>query len=324
MSEHEDGREPDDLPDTDDLPGGDDLPEMDSDGGEDTDGITEPENPRCGFVALVGAPNAGKSTLLNTRSRVLGITTVGDAELLFVDLPGIFAPKKRLERAMVAAAWQGATDADLIMVLYDAVRSRIDDDTKGIIDRLKEQGRSAILVLNKIDLIHPERLLGLAQTFQAEGIFTDIFMISAATGDGIDRLKSHLAAAVPEGPWLYPPDQLSDMPSRLMAAEITREKLFLQLHQELPYATTVETESWEEFDDGSVKISQVVYVQRDSQKAIVLGKGGSKVKQIGAASRRELEELLDRRVHLFLFVKVRENWTDDPERYEAWGLDFNA
>lgn len=309
-------------------------------GEEDGEELYEPEHPRCGFVALVGAPNAGKSTLLNsfvgakiaavspkvqtTRSRVLGITTVGDSELLFVDLPGIFQPKKRLERAMVAAAWQGATDADLIVVLYDASRPRIDEDTRGILARMKEDGRKAILALNKIDLIKPEKLLALTAEFQEHGIFTDIFMISAMTGDGLEQLRDHLAANVPEGPWLYPSDQLSDMPSRLLAAEITREKIFLQLHQELPYAATVETEAWEEFEDGSAKISQVIYVQRDSQKAIVLGKGGSRIKQIGAASRAELEEILDRRVHLFLFVKVRENWTDDPERYETWGLDFNA
>ncbi|WP_114391515.1 GTPase Era [Oleisolibacter albus] len=299
-----------------------------------------PEHPRCGFVALVGAPNAGKSTLLNalvgskvsivspkvqtTRSRVLGIGVHGDAQLLFVDTPGIFRPKKRLERAMVAAAWQGATDADLVAVLFDASQSRIDDDTQAILDNLKDAGRSAILVLNKIDLIKRDKLLGFAASFQETGIFTDVFMVSALTGDGLTDLLDHFAKAVPEGPWLYPPDQLSDMPERLLAAEVTREKLFLQLHQELPYAATVETESWEEFEDGSVKISQVIYVQRDSQKAIILGKGGSRVKQISTAARQELATMLERRVHLFLFVKVRENWTDDPERYEAWGLDFNA
>ncbi|HYE49481.1 MAG TPA: GTPase Era [Azospirillaceae bacterium] len=299
-----------------------------------------PEHPRCGFVALVGAPNAGKSTLLNalvgskvsivspkvqtTRSRVLGIGIHGDAQLLFVDTPGIFTPKKRLERAMVAAAWAGIDDADMAVVLVDASRRDLDADTLSIVSRLKEAGRKAILALNKIDLIPREKLLLLAERLNAEGVFTDVFMISALTGDGTRDLMDALAGRVPEGPWLYPADQLSDMPERLLAAEITREKLFLQLHQELPYATTVETEAWEEFKDGSVKISQVVYVQRENQKAIVLGKAGAKVKAIGAAARRELEGILDRRVHLMLFVKVRENWTDDPERYSQWGLDFNA
>lgn len=299
----------------------------------------EPENPRCGFVALVGAPNAGKSTLLNamigakvsivspkvqtTRSRVLGITIEGDTQILFVDTPGIFTPKKRLERAMVAAAWQGAQDADLVGVLVDASRRGIDDDTRGIVDALKEQGRPAILVLNKIDLVkHRENLLGLTAELNAGGVFTDTFMVSAASGDGVQDLRRFLAERLPEGPWLYPEDQISDMPMRLLAAEVTREKLFLQLHQELPYAATVETEEWEEFDDGSVKIRQVIYVQRDSQKAIVLGKGGARVKQIGLAARTELAAFLERPVHLMLFVKVRENWTEDPERYSVWGLDF--
>ena len=304
------------------------------------DAPAPPANPRCGFVALVGAPNAGKSTLLNalvgskisivspkvqtTRSRVLGIGTEGDSQILYVDTPGIFTPKKRLERAMVAAAWQGATDADLVAVLFDASQKRIDDDTLGIVERLKEAGRTAILVLNKIDLIKRERLLELTQQFAAHGIFTDTFMVSALTGDGLQGLLAHFAAALPAGPWLYPADQLSDMPDRLLAAEVTREKLFLQLHQEVPYATTVETESWEEFENGSVRISQVVYVQRDSQKAIILGKGGSRIKSISMASRQELTRMLDRPVHLMLFLKVRENWSEDPDQYETWGLDFNA
>lgn len=305
---------------------------------DDTPGY-EPENPRCGFVALVGAPNAGKSTLLNamigakvsivspkvqtTRSRVLGITIEGDSQILFVDTPGIFTPKKRLERAMVAAAWQGANDADLVGVLVDASRRGIDDDTRGIVESLKEQQRKAILILNKIDLVkHRENLLGLTAELNEAGIFTDTFMVSASTGDGVQDLRRFLAERLPEGPWLYPEDQISDMPMRLLAAEVTREKLFLQLHQELPYAATVETEEWEEFQDGSVKIRQVVYVQRESQKAIVLGKGGARIKQIGQAARSELEAFLERRVHLMLFVKVRENWTEDPERYSVWGLDF--
>lgn len=311
-------------------PAGDDADAGDGEGGQT----------RCGFVALVGAPNAGKSTLVNTmigakvsivspkvqttRSRVLGITIEGDSQLLFVDTPGIFTPRRRLDKAMVAAAWQGAEEADMIAVLYDSSRRGIDDDTRGIIARLKDSKRPAILILNKIDLVKREVLLALTQELNADGVFTDTFMISAQTGDGVGRLRSFLAAQVEEGPWLYPEDQISDMPMRLLAAEITREKLFLQLHQELPYATTVETEAWEEFQDGSVKISQVVYVQRESQKAIVLGKGGQRIKQIGSAARTELEAMLEQRVHLMLFVKVREGWLDDPERYRVWGLDYQS
>ncbi|GLR82556.1 hypothetical protein GCM10007856_52550 [Azospirillum oryzae] len=301
---------------------------------------TMPEHPSCGFIALVGAPNAGKSTLLNamigskvsivspkvqtTRTRVLGITIQGDAQMIFVDTPGIFKPKRRLDRAMVAAAWQGAEDADVIGVLYDVSRRSIDEDTRSIVARLKEQGREAILILNKIDLVKRDVLLGIADAFQQEGIFSDIFMVSAFTEDGVADLKQFLANRLPEGPWHFPEDQISDMPMRLLAAEITREKLFLQLHQELPYSATVETEVWEEFDDGSVKISQVIFVQRESQKAIVLGKGGQRIKALGSAARSELTSMLERRVHLILFVKVREGWVDDPERYSAWGLDFGA
>ena len=298
---------------------------------------------RCGFVALVGAPNAGKSTLLNaligariaavsskvqtTRTVVRGVVTLGAAQLVFVDTPGIFAPKRRLERAMVARAWQGAGDADIVVVLVDAGRAAkagIDRDTQRIIDGLQAAGRVAVLALNKIDLVRRAALLGLAQSLNEAGPFTDTFMIAATKGDGIADLRDHLAAQVPEGPWLYPEDQLSDMSERLIAAEMTREQLFRQLHQELPYALTVETESWDDHDDGSVRIEQTVYVRRDSQKAIVLGKGGARIKQVGAMSREALEAMLDRRVHLFLFVKVREGWIDDPERYAPWDLDFNA
>jgi len=296
---------------------------------------------RCGFIALVGAPNAGKSTLLNaltgvkvsivspkvqtTRARVLGITFEGTAQLVFVDTPGVFQPKRRLDRAMVAAAWQGADESDRVAVLFDASRRKgIDEDTKRIVDRLKQEGRRALLVLNKIDLIPRDRLLGLAAEFSAEGIFDEIFMVSALTGDGLDRLRRYLADWAPEGPWHYPDDHITDMPMRLLAAEITREKLFLQLHQELPYATTVETEVWEQFDDGSVKISQVIFVRKDSQKAIVLGKGGTRIRAIGEAARRELEEFMEQRIHLKLFVKVREDWEEDPERYAPWGLDHKA
>ncbi len=295
---------------------------------------------RCGFVALVGAPNAGKSTLLNslvgakvsivtrkvqtTRARLRGIAVRGSSQLIFVDTPGIFTPKRRLERAMVAAAWMGARDADVVVLLFDAARTVIDSDTQLILDGLKAQQRRAVLVLNKIDLIKRERLLKLAARFEAQDLFEHTFMISALTGDGVPDLLDHVARAMPEGPWLYPEDQLSDLPLRLMAAETTREKLFRKLHQELPYALTVETERWQDFEDGSVKIEQIIYVQRGTQKAIVLGKEGSKIKAIRSESQAELEVVLGCKVHLFLFVKVRENWIDDPERYREWGLDFNA
>lgn len=295
---------------------------------------------RCGFVGIIGAPNAGKSTLVNqlvgakvsivspkvqtTRVRVMGIVNHGDAQVIFVDTPGIFAPKKRLEKAMVAAAWQGMQDAEITILLADASKGRINDDTRAIIERLKTQERKAVLVLNKIDMVKKEKLLELAASLSAEGIFSDVYMISALTGDGVDRLMAEIAARMPEGPWMFGEDQISDMPMRLLAAEITREKIFLQLGDELPYASTVETESWEEFDNGSVKVSQTIYVMRDTQKAIVLGKGGTRIKKIGQSAREDLEEILERRVHLSLFVKVREKWTDDPARYSAWGLDFNS
>ncbi len=299
----------------------------------------------AGFVALIGAPNSGKSTLLNalvgakvsivsrkvqtTRARVLGIAIEGRAQIVFVDTPGIFAPRKRLDRAMVAAAWQGADDADLVALLVDAhaCARALDDDTLAIVARLAESGRKAagqkaVLVLNKVDLVNPPQLLGLAQRLNAEGLFSDTFMISALTGDGVGDLRAHFAKAMPSGPWLFPVDQISDMPDRLLAAELVREQLFEQLHQELPYALTVETEAWEERNDGSVKIDATIFVQRDSQRAIVLGKGGERIKTVGAAARKELEALFERRVHLFLFVKVREKWQDDPERYRAMGLEW--
>ena len=294
----------------------------------------------AGFVALIGAPNSGKSTLLNalvgakvsivsrkvqtTRARVLGIAIAGPAQIVFVDTPGIFAPRKRLDRAMVAAAWRGAEGADLVAVLVDAHASAraLDADTLAIVARLKESGRKATLVLNKVDLVDPPQLLGLAQRLNAEGIFADTFMVSALTGDGVGDLRAHFAKAMPAGPWLFPADQISDMPDRLLAAELVREQLFEQLHQELPYAITVETEGWEERKDGSVKIDATIYVQRESQRAIVLGKGGERIKAVGARARKELEALFERRVHLFLFVKVREKWQDDPERYRAMGLEW--
>ena len=294
---------------------------------------------RCGYVALIGAPNAGKSTLLNrlvgrklaivtpkpqtTRSRLLGIAIEGPAEIVYVDTPGIFAPRRRLDRAMVAAAWSGADDADETVLLVDAARG-VDRDTRRVLDRLAERGRKSILALNKIDLVRRESLLGLADQVSREGRFDPVFMISARTGDGVDDLRRHLAAAVPQGPWLFPEDQLSDAPERLIAAEITREQVFLQLRDELPYGSTVETERWEDRKDGSVRIEQVIFVQRPSQRAIVLGEGGQQIKAIGARARAGLEHMLERRVHLFLFVKVRENWVEDRERYTALGLDYDV
>lgn len=297
------------------------------------------ETRRCGYAAILGAPNAGKSTLLNrlvgakisivspkvqtTRMRVLGIEVKGATQILYVDTPGIFRPKRRLDRAMVAAAWSGAADADQVVLLVDAL-SGLDAEVAAIIAQLQTQRRRAVLALNKIDALPRERLLGLVQRLDAEGIFDRVFMISALTGDGVGDLEAHLLAAMPEGPFLYPEDQLSDIPQRLLAAEVTREQLYLQLHDELPYAATVETESWEEFKDGSVKITQAIFVQRVSQKAIVLGKGGSRIKRISERARAELSVLLERKAHLFLFVKVRENWLDDRERFQAIGLDFEA
>ncbi|MDA0241029.1 MAG: GTPase Era [Proteobacteria bacterium] len=297
------------------------------------------EQTTCGYVAILGAPNVGKSTLLNqivgtkvsivspkvqtTRTRVLGILIEGNAQIIFVDTPGIFQPRRRLDRAMVSAAWSGAGDADQITLVVDAARG-IDRDTRGIVDRLKEREAKVVLILNKIDLVKKEKLLTLSQNLHDEGIFPETFMISAETGDGVPDLVQFLTKGMPSGPWLFPEDQISDMPMRLLAAEITREKLYLQLKQELPYAATVETENWTDQKDGSARIEQVIYVERDSQKAIVLGKGGARIKALGAAARLELEELLDHRVHLFLFVKVRDKWGDDPARYRDWGLDFNA
>lgn len=294
----------------------------------------------CGFVSIIGAPNAGKSTLINqlvgakvsivspkvqtTRTRVMGIVNKDETQIVFVDTPGIFAPRKRLDRAMVSAAWQGTNDAEVIMLIIEVARGTPNEESLAIVEKLKQQERKAVLVLNKIDLIAKDKLLKIATDMNETGIFTDIYMISALSGDGVDKLLTDITKRMPEGPWMFNDDQISDMPQRLLAAEITREKIFLQLKKELPYASTVETETWEEFGNGSVKISQVVYVERDTQKAIILGKGGTQIKKIGEASRLELEEIFERRVHLSLFVKVRENWTDDPDRYSAWGLDFGA
>jgi GTP-binding protein Era len=294
---------------------------------------------RCGYVALVGAPNAGKSTLLNrlvgtklaivtpkvqtTRARLLGIAIVDATQLILVDTPGIFGPRRRLDRAMVAAAWAGIADADRTVLLVDATRPN-EPDTVRIIARLKEIRRRAVLALNKIDLMPRDRLLGVAGALFREGPFDEVFMISGLSGDGVEDLKRRLAAAMPAGPWLFPEDQLSDAAERWLAAEATREQVFLQLHDELPYAATVETEAWEERRDGSVRIDQVIFVQRPGQRAIVLGDKGARIKAIGSRARGEIERLLERRVHLFLFVKVRDNWIDDPERYAALGLDYDV
>ncbi len=294
---------------------------------------------RCGFVALLGAPNVGKSTLLNalvgakvaivspkpqtTRSRIVGIVMEGQTQIVLVDIPGIFQPRRRLDRAMVASAWQGAKDADMVALVVDVERPD-DGETLAIMEKLKADGRPALLVLNKVDAIAREKLLPIAQRFNEHGNFTDTFMVSALTGSGIADLRTALAAKLPAGPHLFPADQLTDLPQRLLAAEITREQIYLQLHEEVPYSTAVETENWQERDDGSVRIDQAIFVQREGQKAIVLGKGGTRIKALGQSARRELEEMLGRRVHLFLFVKVRENWIEDPERFSEWGLDFNA
>jgi GTP-binding protein Era len=292
---------------------------------------------RCGFVALIGAPNAGKSTLLNalvgskvtivshkvqtTRALIRGIAVAGRSQLIFVDTPGIFSPRRRLDRAMVTTAWSGAHEADLAGVLIDA-RKGLDEEAEQILARLAEVKTPKILILNKVDLMAKQALLTLAQTANDKAKFEATFMISALTGDGVGDLKAWLAARVPPGPWLYPPDQMSDAPMRQLAAEITREKLFERLHQELPYHSTVETESWKELRGGDIRIEQTIYVERESQRKIVLGKGGATIKAIGEAARREIAGIVEAKVHLFLFVKVREGWGEDPERYRAMGLEF--
>jgi GTP-binding protein Era len=295
------------------------------------------EETRCGFVALLGAPNAGKSTLLNTlvgskvtivshkvqttRTLVRGIAVTGNAQLIFVDTPGIFAPRRRLDRAMVTSAWGGAQDADVVALLVDA-RKGLDEEAESILERLKEVRQPKLLLLNKVDVVEREKLLGLAKAANDKITFAATFMVSALTGDGVDDVKRYLAEQMPSGPWLYPPDQMSDAPLRQLAAEITREKLFQRLHQELPYQSTVETESWKDLRDGSVRIEQTIYVERESQRKIVLGKAGATIKAIGAEARKEIAEVAEKPVHLFLFVKVREGWGDDPERYRSMGLEF--
>ena len=296
----------------------------------------EPET-RCGIVALIGAPNAGKSTLLNaligakvtivsrkvqtTRALVRGIAMEGPSQIIFVDTPGIFAPKRRLDRAMVTAAWSGAGDADAVALLVDA-RKGVNEEVEAILERLKGLRGPKLLILNKIDTIEVEALLGLSKQLNEAFPFDQTFMISALRKHGLDRLREALGALMPAGPWLYPEDQVTDVPLRAFAAEITREKMFERLHDELPYQTTVETEQWKDLPDGSVRIEQTIYVTRDGHKKIVLGEGGRTVKSIGQAARRDIAEAAEATVHLFLFVKVRENWVDDPERYREMGLDF--
>jgi GTP-binding protein Era len=298
----------------------------------------------CGFVALIGAPNAGKSTLINalvgskvsvvsrkaqtTRTTVRGIVIEGDAQIIFVDTPGLFAPKRRLDRAMAASAWGAAADADVLALLIDArqelggSRPALSEQTETIVQALAESKVRKVLALNKIDLVDRQALLALAERLNSALEFEETFMISAATGDGLDQLRARLGRMMAPGPWLYPEDQITDAPIRALAAEITREKLFERLHDELPYQATVETDSWKELPDGSVRIEQTIFVSRDGHKKIVLGEGGRTIKAIGTAARKEIAEANDGPVHLFLFVKVRANWLDDPERYRAMGLEF--
>ena len=307
---------------------------------------------RCGFVALIGAPNAGKSTLLNalvgskvsivsrkaqtTRAAIRGVVMEGQAQIVFVDTPGLFAPKRRLDRAMANAAWGAAADADALALLIDAraeiaatgkagesqSAADLSEATQTILATLKENTAPKVLLLNKVDLVDREGLLALSARLNAALAFKETFMISAATGSGLDRLRRDLGIMMPAGPWLYPEDQIADAPMRSLAAEITREKLFERLHDELPYQTTVETDSWKDLPDGSARIEQTIYVSRDSHKKIVIGEGGKTLKAIGTAARKEIAEANESKVHLFLFVKVRENWLADPERYRAMGLEF--
>jgi GTP-binding protein Era len=304
---------------------------------EVSEAVSSTSATRCGFVALIGAPNVGKSTLVNalvgskvtivsrkvqtTRALIRGIVIENNAQIILVDTPGIFSPKRRLDRAMVSTAWSGAHDADLVCVLLDA-KAGIDEEADAILSKVASVDHEKILVINKIDLVAREKLLALAKTANDRLRFAGTFMISAQSGDGVDDLRHTLAEMVPAGPFHYPEDQMSDAPMRHLAAEITREKIFRQLHQELPYQSTVETDSWTERKDKSIRIEQTIFVERESQRKIVLGKNGSTIKSIGADSRKEIAEITGVPVHLFLFVKVRENWGDDPDRYKEMGLEF--
>jgi GTP-binding protein Era len=295
---------------------------------------------KAGFVSLIGAPNAGKSTLMNTmigqkvsivtpkvqttRSCIRGIAMKDDSQIIFVDTPGIFQPKRRLDRAMVSAAWQGAGDSDVIMLVHDVARAQIDQDTLRILESIKEKQVKVGLILNKIDLTTPEHVMKRTSELSDMYDFSKIFMVSAEKAKGTDDILAWLATQMPEGPYLYDPDDLSDLPQRLLAAEILREKLFLNLHEELPYQLTVETEQWIEREDGSAEVRCSIYVARKGHRGIILGQGGKTIARIGKAARQELEKMLDRRVHLFTHVKFRKNWLDDPARYRDWGLDFNA
>lgn len=294
---------------------------------------------RCGFVSLIGAPNAGKSTITNdfvgskvsivspkaqtTRTLVKGIGIFDNTQIIFLDTPGIFKPKRRFDRSMVASAWSGASNGDILVLVVDARRG-FDAETRAIVDELNKQGREAVLVLNKTDLVTGEKLLPLAAELNATGKFAETFMVSAATGEGLRDFYQYLADHLPESPWYYPEDHMSDLPLRLLAAEVVREKLFLYLQDELPYSLTVEPELWERRSDNSVRAEMTIYVEREGQKKIIVGRGGEMIKKVGQTARLELEEMLEDRIHLFLFVKVRENWSEDPARYQDWGLVYNV
>jgi len=294
---------------------------------------------RCGFVTLIGAPNAGKSTITNdfvgskvsivspkaqtTRTLVKGIGIFDNAQIIFLDTPGIFKPKRRLDRSMVASAWGGAGEGDIVVLVVDAKRG-FDDETRKIIDELNKQKTEAVLLLNKIDLINKEKLLPLSAALNDYGNFKATFMVSASTRQHIEDFYRYLASSLPESPWYYPEEQMSEMPLKLLAAEIVREKLFMNLHEEIPYSLTVEPELWQRRDDNSIRAEMTIYIERDGQKKIIIGRNGEMIKKIGQSARKELEDILEERIHLFLFVKVRENWIDDPARYKEWNLDYNA